>query len=81
MSYVIDEHKHRYSAWTASRTSSVKGCRIKVADGKDVIEAIALDAITARTVLLQLDSRQQQTRSADRGLLAGLSVVHTLSSI
>jgi hypothetical protein len=42
MNYSIDEHKHRYSAWAASRAASVKNCRFEVADGKEIIEAIGL---------------------------------------
>ena len=48
MTYTIEEHKHRYSAWAASRAASVKSCRFKVSDGKAILEEIAI-AATAST--------------------------------
>ena len=36
--YTIEEHKHRFAVWAASRASSVKGCRFSVLQGKMIIE-------------------------------------------
>jgi len=38
MPYSIEEHKHRFAAWAASRAASVKGCRFSVAQGKRILE-------------------------------------------
>lgn len=43
MPYTVNEHKHRFSAWAASRAASVKGCRFKVQDGKTIIESAQLN--------------------------------------
>lgn len=42
--YSIDNHKHRLSAWAASRAASVNGCRFKVCDGVSILEASGFDA-------------------------------------
>lgn len=42
MEYTIDEHKHRFSAWAASRAASVKGCRFSVEQGKTVLEVTGM---------------------------------------
>lgn len=44
MAYSIIEHKHRFSAWAASRASSVNGVRFTVEQGKQLIESIGLDS-------------------------------------
>ena len=45
MSYTIDEHKHRYAAWAASRAASTKTCRFEVQIGKEIIEETGLNAL------------------------------------
>lgn len=45
MSYTIEEHKHRYAAWAASRASSTKTCRFEVQIGKEIIEETGLDVL------------------------------------
>lgn len=37
--YSIEEHRHRFAAWAASRAASVKECRFKVEQGKEIIES------------------------------------------
>ena len=41
------EHRHRFSAWAASRAASVKGCRFKVDLGKRIIEKSGLKKLGA----------------------------------
>jgi hypothetical protein len=41
-SYEIEEHKHRFAAWAASRAASVRGCRFSVEKGKAILEGIGL---------------------------------------
>lgn len=45
MPYDINEHKHRYAAWAASRAASTKGCRFNVLQGKSIIEQVGLKAL------------------------------------
>lgn len=47
MHYSIEDHKHRYSAWAASRAASVKNCRFEVSDGRQVIEEIGLNGVAS----------------------------------
>jgi len=42
VSYEIQEHKHRYAAWAASRAASTKTCRFNVLQGRTIIEEIGL---------------------------------------
>jgi hypothetical protein len=42
MLYSIEEHKHRFAAWAASRAASVKGCRFKVERGKAILDRSTL---------------------------------------
>lgn len=42
MSYTIEEHRHRYAAWAASRAASTKTCRFEVKIGKEIIEDTGL---------------------------------------
>lgn len=42
MTYDINEHKHRFAAWAASRAASTKTCRFNVLQGKSIIESIKL---------------------------------------
>jgi hypothetical protein len=36
--YAIELHSHRFSAWAASRAASVKGCRFRVEQGREILE-------------------------------------------
>jgi hypothetical protein len=38
--YKLFEHKHRFSAWAASRAASVIGCRFSVEIGQEILETI-----------------------------------------
>jgi hypothetical protein len=38
--YKLFEHKHRFSAWAASRAASVIGCRFSVEVGQEILEII-----------------------------------------
>ncbi|PBQ07763.1 hypothetical protein CCL07_08765 [Pseudomonas congelans] len=51
-SYCIIEHKHRYSAWAASRAASTNTCRFDVNTGKLIIEAVGLKELLADPELL-----------------------------
>lgn len=37
--YTIEQHQHLYAAWAASRGASVTGCRFKVEQGRQMLEA------------------------------------------
>jgi len=45
MPYTIEEHKHRYASWAASRAASVKGCRFTVLQGRMLLEKINIDSL------------------------------------
>jgi len=47
MPYTIEEHKHRFAAWAASRATSVKGCRFRVEQGKAILERVKLNRLLA----------------------------------
>ncbi|MCB2141089.1 hypothetical protein KQH27_00110 [bacterium] len=42
MPYSIEEHRHRFAAWAASRASTVNGCRFRVSKGQKIIELSGL---------------------------------------
>ena len=45
MSYSIQEHRHRFAAWAASRAASVINCRFSAEDGKALLEYAGLDQL------------------------------------
>jgi hypothetical protein len=49
MPYTIEEHQHRSAAWDAGRSASVKGCRFKVQQAKNILEACGFNAAFSRT--------------------------------
>ena len=67
MAYTIDEHKHRFSAWAASRAASVTNYRFSVLVGRKIIEKIefmdfAANPDSAQVVVEQFDQMHQQWR-------------------
>lgn len=54
--YTIDEHRHRFAAWAASRAASVKGCRFSVEQGRAMLDAVELQQFTDPTRLPGPDS-------------------------
>ena len=67
MPYTIEEHKHRYAAWAASRAASTKTCRFSAQQGKSIIETIGLHMLIADPSILprpeNLDSRHRDWRT------------------
>jgi len=45
MDYSIEEHRHRFAAWAASRAASVRTCRFKVEQGKIILEAAGVKTL------------------------------------
>lgn len=45
MPYSIEDHRHRFSAWAASRAASTKTCRFNVLQGKSILESVGLNAL------------------------------------
>lgn len=68
MKYTIDEHKHRFAAWAASRAASVKGCRFSVEQGKRILEATGIPNLISDPNNLPLpegmDSTHRKWRNA-----------------
>ena len=44
MGYTIEEHIHRGAVWDAGRAASVKGCRFRVQQAKEILEACGFDS-------------------------------------
>ena len=67
MSYTIEEHKHRYAAWAASRAASTKTCRFSVQQGKSIVDKLGLHLLIADPALLplpgDLDSQHREWRT------------------
>lgn len=61
MSYTIEEHKHRYASWAASRASSVKGCRFSVLQGKMILEKIGMDSFVNAPDNLPISNKVDET--------------------
>jgi len=61
MTYNIEEHKHRYAAWAASRAASTKTCRFNVLQGKQIIEAVGLDKLLSDPSKLPTPARIDAT--------------------
>lgn len=69
MSYTIEEHKHRFATWAASRAASTSVvCRFTVKNGIDLIEASGIQKYINRPDLLPLneafDKEHQEWRNA-----------------
>jgi len=66
MTYSIEEHKHRFAAWAAGSAASVNGCRFKVEQGKEILEAIGLQHLLTSPECLpptdEIDSEHRRWR-------------------
>ncbi|MBM4152776.1 MAG: hypothetical protein FJ220_04545 [Kiritimatiellaceae bacterium] len=67
MSYTIEEHKHRFSAWAAGRAASVNNCRFSVDQAKEIIEVAGLNRLLVDPNSLPLpqdtDDRHREWRN------------------
>jgi len=52
MPYSIEEHKHRFAAWAASRAASVNGCRFTVEQGKGILEKSGVNDVAKNLACL-----------------------------
>ena len=68
MPYTIEEHKHRFAAWAASRAASTKTCRFNVLQGKNILETIGLKDLLVDPDLLpsptEIDAQHREWRKA-----------------
>jgi hypothetical protein len=68
----INEHKHRFAAWAASRAASVKGCRFKVERGKAILDQSGLPHLLDNPVSLpppdQIDLAHRRWREEIIGI-------------
>lgn len=68
MTYDIEEHKHRYAAWAASRAASTKTCRFNVLQGKNIIEDVGLNKLLSNPDALpsanQIDTKHREWRES-----------------
>ncbi|MBX7133068.1 MAG: hypothetical protein K1X67_10365 [Fimbriimonadaceae bacterium] len=86
MSYTIDEHRHRFAAWAASRAASVNGCRFTVQQGKAVLERAELHRLLEGTEHLpepdQIDAahREWRLRVIEAANAEGLDFTHGVAA-
>ena len=68
MDYSIHEHKHRFSAWAASRAATVTGCRFSVQQGRTILEDAGLNDLLVRPARLptppNIDATHREWRTA-----------------
>jgi hypothetical protein len=66
MPYTIEEHKHRFASWAASRAASTKTCRFNVLQGKNILEATGLKELLVNPDLLpiptEVDAKHREWR-------------------
>lgn len=87
MSYSIDLHRHRFSAWAAGRAASVIGCRFSVEQAKAVIEAVGLDRLLADPSELPLPNAMDDAHAGWRAKVSaeaqqqfGLAFTHGVAA-
>jgi hypothetical protein len=68
MSYTIEDHKHRFAAWAASRAASTITCRFNVLQGKEIIESVGLNRVLSDPSNLptptEIDAKHREWREA-----------------
>jgi hypothetical protein len=86
MPYTIEEHKHRFAAWAASRAASVNGCRFEVEQGKSILEEAGLNRLLEdpESLPLSQDVDLQHRRWRDKVIRAatglGLTFTHGVAA-
>ena len=86
MNYTIKDHKHRFSAWAASRATSVKGCRFNVEICKEIIEACRLHEFVDNPSSLpepqNIDTEHREWRKnvINAGIKYGLEISHGVAA-
>lgn len=86
MPYSITEHKHRFSAWAASRAASVKGCRFSVEQGKVILEQSGLRELIEFPLALPAPEHVDDTHRSWRNKVintangAGLNFTHGVAA-
>jgi hypothetical protein len=84
--YDIKRHQHLFAAWAASRAASVKGCRFKVQQGRNILEACGLNADFSTPEDLpepkDMDEKHRQWRAEiiNAAELQGLKVTHGVAA-
>jgi hypothetical protein len=82
----IEEHKHRFAVWAASRAASTVSARFSVGQGKHVLEAIGLSRDFAHPDQLPLSSgidvahRQWRLKAIEIARGRGLSFTHGIAA-
>ncbi len=86
LSYSIEKHKHLFAAWAASRAASVKGCRFKVKQGREILESTGFIADFCQPTQLpspaKIDDQHQQwrTRAINAAKSRGLPFTHGVAA-
>lgn len=93
--YYIEQHSHLFAAWAAGRAASVKGCRFKVRQGREILEACgftpgfsspeqlptpeAIDARHRKWRLAAIKAARSQGKNLTHGVAAKLINVYLKS--
>lgn len=86
MTYSIEEHKHRFAAWAAGRAATVKGCRFKVAEGKQILELSSMKNVASGMVHLPFPDefdevhRKWRVRVIDSAMQLELNFTHGVAA-
>jgi hypothetical protein len=84
--YTIDEHRHRFAAWAASRAASVINCRFSVEQGKKILELAGMRHLISNPDNLPtpegMDAAHRQWRHAviDAARSGGLDFTHGIAA-
>ncbi len=82
----IEEHKHRFAAWAASRAASTRTARFSVEQGKHILEAIGINPELAHPDQLpsspEMDTahRQWRLKAIEAGHALGLRFTHGIAA-
>ncbi len=84
MPYTIEEHKHRFSAWSAARAASVKDCRFSVQQAKEILEKADLKQLLADPNKLpspqETDTKHEEWRNRVIEVAGELNFTHGVAA-
>ena len=78
--YTLFEHKHRFSAWAASRAASTINCRFSVEQGKEILEVIKLIDLPKSQNAFNLFHREKRNLIIKEALRLNLNFTHGIAA-
>jgi hypothetical protein len=79
LAYHIGRHQHLFAAWAASRAASVKGCRFKVRQGREILESSGFTPSFCQPDQLPAPTEMEAWHRQWRNLVIGAAKAHGLS--